>query len=92
MKDLGEPRRTGFYGGAFERAQRTGEPMLAIAFRRSSTSTVEIFKLDKPEDADAIMVTLLREGGALENIWPVTMRVGKIEDVKVRATFPKEAP
>jgi hypothetical protein len=88
-KDFGIARRTGFYAGAFERAAEKGEPMLAVAFRRSESSTVEIFKCDKEEDAPLIMAALLKDGVALKDMWPISIHVGSTSKVQVFPTWPE---
>jgi hypothetical protein len=87
--DFGPARRTGFYAGAFEFAAETGQPMLAVAFRRTESSTVEIFKCDKEEDAPLIMTALLKDGVALKDMWPITINVGGTSKVQVYPTWPE---
>ena len=87
MNDLGNPRRTGFYAGAFESAQRNKLPIYAVAFRRSETSTVEIFKLDRREELAEVISALVRDGVALRDMWPVTMMIGTINNVLVEASL-----
>lgn len=89
MNEMGNPRRTGFYADVFDTAQRTGTPIYAVVFRRATTSTLEIFKLDKREEVDSVMAMLLREGVAFRDMWPVTLAVGSIERVHVEARLPE---
>lgn len=84
--DFGPPRRTGFYAGVFEIAQRDGTPIHAVAFRRSTSSTVEIYKLDSPDEAPGVVAALIRDGVAFRDIWPIAIGVGSIDDLTVKVS------
>jgi hypothetical protein len=84
--DFGPPRRTGFYAGVFEIAQRDGTPIRAVAFRRGATSTVEIYKLDNSDEASGVVAALIRDGVAFCDIWPIAIGVGRIDDLTVKVS------
>lgn len=88
MNDLGNPRQTGFYAGALDNAQKNGTPLHAVAFRRSSTSLIEIVRLACPGEAGPVMSKLVMDGVATNDMWPIIMFVGQVGKVTVEALMP----
>lgn len=88
--DFGAPRRTGLYAGAFERAQEKGTPILAVAFRRTDRSTVEVFKVENADEARSVFEMLLRDGVEVKNMWPISIAVGPTPVPRLEVKMPSE--
>ena len=88
VNDLGEPRVSGFYIGVFESAARDGNTIRAVAWRRSAHALVSIRRVDTLVETQAVIEALLHDGVALNDIYPLTISVGRVDRIDVGVLFP----